>query len=444
MSKVNKRYIVAAHHFRGNKGNKFKDKIIFVESVNGEKKFKVVKTPTIDFFVDKEIDYDANERMYVTKDSVKPASAPYNKVVERIAVLTENEEFLQQCIDNRDWQSKKLLHQDPAVHQSDTHIEDFYIGKYQDHYVDEFDTSPTIHKAYWDIENDTIDLDNALSADESVSPIDAVSVYSDLNNTMYTFLLRTEGNPLIPEFEKRVDKMIKKAIKRFDLDDCEITFYDNELDLLIAYFNKINNDLRPDIISAWNAEYDFKTSFNRIEKLSGAHPANIMCPKEFPYKEAYYYKDERNHDPALKGDYMKVASYSNYADQMLVFAALRATMGKRPSYSLDAILEEEVGTKKDELPEGVTMRTFSRSDYEKYVFYNMKDVYGLHELESQNKDLSLLFQISSITRTRVHKAWKKTTSLRNLASKFMLDNGYVMSNNHNVNKEKDDSKFKGA
>jgi len=73
----------------------------------------------------------------------------------------------------------------------------------------------------------------------------------------------------------------------------------------------------------------------------------------------------------------------------------------------------------------------------------MQDAHLLHRIEEKTGDIDLMYQIAMITRTRMHKAWRKTVSLRNLALKFMLDHGYVMSNNHNTERGHA-GKFKGA
>ena len=93
----------------------------------------------------------------------------------------------------------------------------------------------------------------------------------------------------------------------------------------------------------------------------------------------------------------------------------------------------------------MSFKEYARYDYAKYVQYNMHDSHLLHRLEKKNQDIELIYQLAIITRTRPHKAWKKTISLRNLAIKFMLDKGFVCSNNHNMLKEMvNEGKFEGA
>lgn len=114
---------------------------------------------------------------------------------------------------------------------------------------------------------------------------------------------------------------------------------------------------------------------------------------------------------------------------------------KKDSYALGYTLEEEVDETKDELP--VPIREVSRFNFRKYWEYNTQDTCGLSKLCAKTKDVDLIYKLAMMTRTRPFKAWKKTISLRNLAVKFMLENGYVCSNNHNVGGGSG-RKFKGA
>ena len=76
----------------------------------------------------------------------------------------------------------------------------------------------------------------------------------------------------------------------------------------------------------------------------------------------------------------------------------------------------------------------------------------MQHLEKNNKDIDLLYALSILTETRMNKAMTKTTSLKNMAAKFFKEQGYVMSNNRNVDygedRSQDDTekkeKFRGA
>jgi hypothetical protein len=443
-------------HFRRQKGQR-NDYMLVVENVDGHKVHKIVPNPTIKLFMTKEkywTDDPPNDpvEMFVPLNTVDEVEWPFKDNLKSLHMYfpDEWEYAYNACIEGRDWDGLRRVYRDNRIHGADVHIEDHYMGKYLDHYTnsknDILVPSPILHKAYWDIEVKVEELPPGMTIDESIreapAPIDAISLYSDAYDIMYTFLLIVPDNPLMMEFQKNVEKYREQAIKRFNIYDCRIMFFENDVDLINEFFHTVNQDLKPDFLSAWNQGYDFRMTHNRLKKLR-YNPEDFFCADDIPHKKVFYWEDTRNWDPAKKGDYAEVSGYTNYCDQMLTFASLRATMGKRDSYALDAIAKEELDDSKDPVP--VSFREFARWDYAKYVLYNQQDVHLLHRLEKKNQDIELIYQLGMITRTRPHKAWKKTISLRNLAIKFMYDRGYVCSNNHNMYTQKNyEGKFEGA
>jgi DNA polymerase elongation subunit (family B) len=397
-----------------------------------------------------EHDFPVPQKMFVPREETEEVEHEYKDHFLNLAKLAGSEDWFWSTIKSRDFSSLKTILDDPRFHGADIHIEDHYTARYIDHYSqspdDNLIIAPKLHKAYWDIEAMTRKAPPGTNIEEwtreASIPIDAISVYSDKEDTMYTFLLRDPENPLCKEFEDNLEFHKNKCISDLEITDCEIMFFDEEIDLLSTFFHVLNENLKPDYLSAWNLAFDFKMTYNRI-KVLGYEPKDFFCTEDMPKKVLYYYEDKDEWDRAKKSDYATVASSINYVDQMLIFAALRATMGKRDSYKLDDILLEELGKQKDEVIGN--FRTFAMTDYAKYVYYNQKDVFRLHELEDQNTETDLIYRLSNITRTRSQKAWKKTISLRNLANKFMLDRGFVCSNNHNTTYDGgDNKKFEGA
>jgi DNA polymerase elongation subunit (family B) len=159
---------------------------------------------------------------------------------------------------------------------------------------------------------------------------------------------------------------------------------------------------------------------------------DVFCPCDVPYAHAEYTSDERHQDPADKGSHMYAVSHSHWVDQMLVFANLRKTLGKRDSYALNAVAEEDLGVGKLEFGEGENIRNLVRRNFARFALYNAVDVCLLKALEDRNGDIDLLYAISIMTRTRVTKALKKTVCLRNLMAYFAREQGYAMSNNRNA------------
>ena len=127
---------------------------------------------------------------------------------------------------------------------------------------------------------------------------------------------------------------------------------------------------------------------------------------------------------------------------MNLYANITKPMGKEESYSLDYIANKVVNEQKDEY-EG-SIKTLHFDDYETFLFYNIQDSILLMLIEEKTKHLDLLYNISMLTHTRIDKSLKKTVCLRNFASIFYEEKGYVMSNNRSSLFERPDSKIKGA
>lgn len=264
-------------------------------------------------------------------------------------------------------------------------------------------------------------------------PINAITLVNAENKTSYTFLLRNKNNPLIEEFEKNILQFKEKAKEKINNSfEYEIYMFDYELDLITSFYETVNN-LKPDFCLAWNQRFDKLTLLNRIEKLGG-DANSIICHDDFPqyYHFTKFNEDKRNQKASDKSDTFECASYTQYLDQLILFASLRKGLGERESYRLNDIAREELNDEKLDYSDTGDIKTLPYDDYELFVLYNIKDVFLLYELENKNEDLNMLYTLAETTRTRITKAMRKTISLKNLAFKFYLDQGYVMGNNHNV------------
>jgi DNA polymerase elongation subunit (family B) len=110
---------------------------------------------------------------------------------------------------------------------------------------------------------------------------------------------------------------------------------------------------------------------------------------------------------------------------------------------------EELGDGKLDYSEEGDLRTLIDTDFFKFVYYNIKDVYLLYKLEKKNKDTDMMHALAEITKTKTEKVFKKTISLKNFASDFYQTQGFVMGNNNNMNygessMSDDKEGFKGA
>jgi DNA polymerase elongation subunit (family B) len=178
--------------------------------------------------------------------------------------------------------------------------------------------------------------------------------------------------------------------------------------------------------------FDKLTLLNRIDQLGGDKD-DIICHPDFPEetRRAFFTEDKRNQKFADKSETFDSSSYTQYLDQLILYASLRKGSGEKESYALNAVAKDELGDEKLDYSESGDIKTLPYTNFRLFVKYNIKDVILLRELENKNEDVDMLYSIAEMTRTRLNKAMRKTTSLKNMAFKFYKDQGYIMGNNHN-------------
>jgi len=437
------------------RGNKF-DVLIKVlkDEETGEKFTEIIEDPDFTYYVTKD-EYELTEQVnYIEKDKVREVTTSSSNIVKSVAYETGNEEFFWKCIRDKKFSQSKAVFLDPNVHGSDIDLEDYYIGRHYNKYPAE-NSKNAFTKAFIDIEVDSMKIIGFPEPEVAECPVNAIAFFNDSNMTLYGLFLRNPENPLIEDFEKNKLKEFKKRIKQKYKDKgldikLKLTWYDEENELgLISDFFYLVNYLKPDFLGAWNfCGFDFSYLMNRIVTL-GENPNDIICSEDIPYKQCYLNKDTKSTDFADDASYIAVSSYTNYLDQMLLFAALRKGAGKRESYSLDAIAFEELGENKLEFKDpNTSTKNSAWVDYEEFIEYNLHDTMLLYMLENKNKDFNMIYTVAAKTETRIQKALKKTVCLKNLARRFYYDRGYIMSNNHNTNyggmNEHDKVSFRGA
>jgi DNA polymerase elongation subunit (family B) len=407
----------------------------------GEKFLETIENPTITYYITKD-EYESDTPVsYIEVDKVRPVTTSSSNIVKSVAYETGQEEFFWDSIRDKKFKQLGAVQLDPNVHGSDVNLEDYYIAKHYEKYPRE-NSNGKLTKGFFDIEVRSAYIDGFPEPERAECPIDAISYFNDSNLTMYVFLLRDDKNPQIEEFEANI-KEFKKRIKekyrndeskKLRIDDfkIKITFYDecDELDLIRDFFNIIHY-FKPDFMGAWNlTSFDMNYISNRIIQL-GESPDEILCVPESDYAYSKLNIDTYNQSFGDKNSTFTCIDYTNWYDQLLLFANLRKS-NVRESYKLDDIAFEEVGARKLHFknPE-TTIKTSCYDNYEEFVEYNIHDTALLYLIERKNQDFDLIYTISSITQTRVNYSLKKTICIRNLARKFYLDNGLIMSNNPN-------------
>lgn len=178
----------------------------------------------------------------------------------------------------------------------------------------------------------------------------------------------------------------------------------------------------------WNLKFDFLTIQNRLRLEYGIDPVSIMVPEELrDVGKLYYHEDTYNADWADKTDSVTITSPIVYNDQLLTFASFRKTMGKRDSYRLEDILQEECGFSKLDLGTD-RLKDVPYKNFYKFAHYSLRDTLSLKNLEFKVKDLDQLYGLAVQTRTRLEKAFTKTICLRNYSFEVRKETEILTSN----------------
>jgi len=453
----NKKY---AQTFKEEYGDAINDfmAIIYRDENTNEKKLHIIPNPKIQYYVandDVEINEEAPSQIEL--DKVHIEKVPYKYLLESLCQVKDEYEGTKTDFTRyyRDGKKSKgytyeanKFHLFNRIFASDIDIEDYCKGNFIDSFPNASRTLLT--KSYTDIEVDSIDINGFPNQEDALCPVNAITTYFDEKKAFFTLLLRNPDNPQIEKLEKNKKKFIKKLQKEFGKEyKFVINWFDDELDLIQTYFDLINR-YKPDFNMIYNLGFDLVYMLNRIGQLNGFDRLDRDVNRKYEFRDlcaeyvshpdfpeylrvAYYIPDTRNQKASEKIDQFKVSSYTQWVDQLCLYASLRK--GKElESYSLSDVSQKEL--KDDKLKysdSGYNIKTLPYKDYEMFVMYNIKDVLLQVKLEEKNHDLDLLYSIADITKTRLMKAMRKTVSIKNMKHHFDIDQNYVQGNNHNQN-----------
>lgn len=446
--------LISTEYVYPNRKRHTKDKLILIlKKSNGEKVRKTVKGTKITYYVskpeywDERMSVDIPTEKYIPKDKVYPVTCLFEDLYRNIVdELDDNKlrSYFRTSVTSGEQVRKKLskIHLDNRLHGTDIFIDDYYINKYLTKNPYE-ENMFGLTKSFLDIEVDSSEIQGFPEPDVATEPINAISYVDDANKVINSYLLEYPDLKKFRKFKKNVKSFIKRIEEKYNNEyKVNIYFFKEEIDLIQSLFDYIN-ETKPDFNSAWNGDFDYRYISNRIVTL-GYEPREIMCPEDIPLdeKKVDIRPDERATDPADKHSIYNIAGFTNYIDEMSLYANITKPFGKKESYSLDFIAEEETGLRKEEV-EG-NMKFFHLIDYEKFVEYNIHDSYVLGKIESKTNHIDLLYTLSMITRTKIENTLKKTVSINNMARYFAAEKGLIKSNNRSALYTRPDKKIPGA
>lgn len=191
----------------------------------------------------------------------------------------------------------------------------------------------------------------------------------------------------------------------------EIIFVDTQADIVVECYKRAHA-WQPDFISIWNIDFDMSKMLAALDQ-AGLNPANVFSDpavpqqfRHFRYKQGPKQKVTASGKmtpikPAAQWHTVFCPSSFYFIDAMCAYRHIRTGNAEEPSYSLDNILNKELGIRKLKFEEaeglsGLDWHVFMQEKYPlEYVIYNVFDCVSMEELDEKTKDLSLTLPLFS-------------------------------------------------
>ncbi len=377
---------------------------------------------------------DFKRSFYVTKPQCRDHKQ--NKEYEHISKLdrhistqSEMTQKLKVLLDKQ-WSNDRLrqLSSSPYVYGTDITSTALIKHGYRTAYPD---TITPFKLAVLDIETDVVNgTDEILMV--SITTNDKI-VTSIVKSFVSGF-----GLP-INDIKVAIDKHIPKYVQGKDI---EILLADTPTQAIKDVFKRVH-EWKPDWLAIWNIDFDLPRIIATLKK-SGVSVEDVMSdpkvPKEFrvfKYKQGIKKKTTASGkvipiNPAMQWHTVKNTASFTFIDAMCVYKQLRLMGSEEPSYSLDAILDKELGIRKLKFEAtnqytGLKWHQVMQSKYKiEYVVYNIFDCLGIIELDKKTKDLELtLPMFAGITDFEFFKSQPKR--ILDALYMYLLDSDHVLS-----------------
>ena len=294
---------------------------------------------------------------------------------------------------NKGWsnESIKQLNSSPYVYGADISSTSLLKRKYQEKYP-EFRSkfSVCVFDVETDVLNGTEDIIMATIAFKDklftsiVKPF--VSGYANVDERLHQSATKHIGSYLTkrnmtPEFH--VAKDTGSVIK--------------------AIFSKLH-EWMPDFLAIWNMNFDIPKVLQMLDKYN-INPIDVLCDPSIPrelrickYKLGSQKKITSSGNitpinPAEQWHTLVLTSSFYVIDAMCTYKRIRLGQQDETSYSLNSILDKELGIRKLEFKEAeryeaLAWHKFMQMNYKiEYVIYNIFDCISMLELDDKTKDL---------------------------------------------------------
>jgi hypothetical protein len=218
----------------------------------------------------------------------------------------------------------------------------------------------------------------------------------------------------ITNLQQKIDEKVKQYLSDYinpQEYQLEAEVFNSQYEVINNVFKKLH-EWKPDFVAIWNINYDIPEIIYNLQK-AGIPLENVFndpsVPKEFRY---FKYKVGKSQKVTASGDMSPIKPASQWhtvispssfylVDAMCAYKHNRIGKPDEPSYSLNNILNKELGIRKLSFREadgldGLSWHEFMRTQYPvEYIVYNIFDSVSMLELDKKTKDLSLTLPLFS-------------------------------------------------
>jgi hypothetical protein len=245
------------------------------------------------------------------------------------------------------------------------------------------------------------------------------------------------------------DYIIKRKMSMY-IEICK-----DEMECLFKIFSYAH-EWKPDFMAIWNMDFDLPKIVERC-RANNVYPEDLFSDPKIPRNiRNFYYKQGQTRKTKSNGQvsiitpanrWHKALSTSSFyfIDAMCVYRQIRLSKPEEQSYSLDAILNKELGIRKLKFKEadqysGLDWHYHMQTKYPlEYIAYNIFDTLSMIELDEKTQDLTqalpVLSQYSDYTNFN-----SKPRQLIDLLHWEALDNNCVIGCAGNELKDEIDEK----
>lgn len=470
-------YLYPERNSRGTITKNDKLLVISKDLDNNEYKIREIDSPSFTFYESKPDCKDEHFVLYKNEADCIPINCKYHDLEEVIIDKTNRKDFFNLLKQNKRSLLNRKVHQQKNIHGSDYNVEDYYLELFYNKHPLNL-VKNEIKMGYYDIEVDGLESDGFPEEQKANFPVNVITFILDKTfyfyaldytkskyflkfpkleffrklkeNKKYQKELETELFDFLKKKQEKISK--KKDIKETLITEFKFVLFDKEEDMIRSFFKKVN-EIKPYIMAAWNATFDFLTLLNRISRLndvdleensSGYSRDNrklfrfskvareAIVPEEFlklGIDYVQYTYDTSSHKIEERTHVSKIASFTHWVDQEQLYAFRRKTQ-KQDSWSLDRTGEIVLEERKYKLPRESTMKDFVYTNPKKFFKYALTDTFLQLFIEEVTKDMYMFWNLTQQSCTRFDRATKKSTILCNLLRNYMKKNKKIMSNNH--------------